>query len=240
MSKKSNKRKSGISTRACVTMLALVLVLGCAVGGTIAWLTATTDTVVNTFTYGKVGITLQEHKYDQSTNALTSEYVTENTYKIVPGMNMPKDPFITVLSDSEDCWVFLKVEEENFIKGLSYRLCDYWKPVDGESNVYYSKEPNSDKYPAKEYPYGAPTGKNMNLSILDPISAATGDMNTITVSGDISKEDLEKLGSKQPQLKFTAYAVQGSYSNNPNDAWKLIKDQVNATPTPVPTSTPKP
>lgn len=228
MSKKSNKRKSGMSTRACVTMLALVLVLGCAVGGTIAWLTAQTEPVKNTFTYGKVDIELKERKYDQTTNTLKDEYVTENTYKIVPGMNMPKDPFITVLSDSEDCWVFLKVEEENFIDGLSYRLCDYWVPVAGETNVYYSKEPNSAKYPVEEYPYGAPTGKNMNLSILDPISAATGDMNTITVSGDISKEDLEALGSKQPQLKFTAYAVQGSYSRNPNNAWNVIKEQLAA------------
>ena len=47
---KHGANRRSVSSKAFVVMLALVLALGCAVGGTIAWLTKTTDPVVNTFT----------------------------------------------------------------------------------------------------------------------------------------------------------------------------------------------
>ena len=58
----SKRKKKGVSTKVFLSLLALVLVVGCAVGGTIAWLTAKTDPVVNTFTYGKINIALTETK----------------------------------------------------------------------------------------------------------------------------------------------------------------------------------
>ena len=64
----ANRRRS-VSSRAFIALLALVLVIGCVAGGTVAWLVATSDTVTNTFTYGKIDITLTE---------------TERTYNIVP------------------------------------------------------------------------------------------------------------------------------------------------------------
>ena len=48
--KHAANRRRGVSTRAFVALLALVLVIGCVAGGTIAWLTATSATVTNTFT----------------------------------------------------------------------------------------------------------------------------------------------------------------------------------------------
>lgn len=75
-----------------------MLVVGCAVGGTIAWLTATTEPVVNTFTYGKIKIELTE--------------TTGTEYKIIPGVNISKDPKVTVKADSEACWLFVKVAEK--------------------------------------------------------------------------------------------------------------------------------
>lgn len=64
----ANRRRS-VSSRAFIALLALVLVVGCVAGGTVAWLVATTDTVTNTFTYGKIDITLTE---------------TERTYNLCP------------------------------------------------------------------------------------------------------------------------------------------------------------
>ena len=55
----ANRRRS-VSSRAFIALLALVLVIGCVAGGTVAWLVATTDTVTNTFTYGKINIALAE------------------------------------------------------------------------------------------------------------------------------------------------------------------------------------
>ncbi len=65
----ANRRRS-VSSRAFIALLALVLVIGCVAGGTVAWLVATTDTVTNTFTYGKINIALAE--------------TTGTDYKIIP------------------------------------------------------------------------------------------------------------------------------------------------------------
>ena len=95
---KHYEKRRSVSGRLFVLMLALVLVLGCAVGGTVAWLVAKTDPVVNTFTYGDINITLTE--------------TTGDDYKIIPGVDIGKDPKVTVKAGSEACWLFVKVEEE--------------------------------------------------------------------------------------------------------------------------------
>ena len=99
MKNHANRRRS-VSSRTFIAMLALVLVIGCAVGGTVAWLVSSTDPVVNTFTYGDINITLGE--------------TTGNDYKIIPGVNIDKNPKVTVKGGSEACWLFVKVEEENW------------------------------------------------------------------------------------------------------------------------------
>ena len=55
---KHYEKRRSVSSKLFVMMLALVLVFGCAVGGTIAWLTVKTAPVVNTFTYGDINIEL--------------------------------------------------------------------------------------------------------------------------------------------------------------------------------------
>lgn len=101
------RRTSG--TKAFALMLALILVVGAAVGTTLAWLTAESGTVTNTFTVGKITIELKEHQLVDG--SLNSTEVTGNSnYKIVPGGEQPKDPFVTVKSGSEKCYVYVKVE----------------------------------------------------------------------------------------------------------------------------------
>ena len=48
------------SVKLIAAVQAIVLVVGGVVGGTVAWLIATPDPVVNTFTYGDIDITLTE------------------------------------------------------------------------------------------------------------------------------------------------------------------------------------
>lgn len=71
MEKKANRRRS-VGMKTFVAMLALVLVIGCAVGGTVAWLVSSTNAVVNTFTYGDINITL-ELSYGLVANALDND-----------------------------------------------------------------------------------------------------------------------------------------------------------------------
>lgn len=123
----ANRRRS-VSSRAFIALLALVLVIGCVAGGTVAWLVAKTEPVVNTFTYGNIDITLTE---------------TERTYNIVPGVALAKDPKVTVKAGSEDCWLFVKVGQPiAFADGVSYGIADGWTKL--EDGVYYREVPKAD------------------------------------------------------------------------------------------------
>lgn len=107
-------------------VLALAMIVVCVVGGTLAWLTAKTPDVKNTFTTSNVDITLTE---------------TTTNYQMIPGYTIAKDPKVTVLAGSEKCYLFVKVEKsENFDNFMTYAMADGWTQGDGTdipSNVYY-------------------------------------------------------------------------------------------------------
>ena len=118
----ANRRRS-VSSRAFIALLALVLVIGCVAGGTVAWLVAKTEPVVNTFTYGNINITLAE--------------TTGTNYKVIPGTVIEKDPKVTVKAGSEACYLFVKVEKVGTFTGISYAIADGWTALEGETRVYY-------------------------------------------------------------------------------------------------------
>ena len=86
--------------------LALVMVAGISVAGTLAYLTSVSAEVKNTFTVGKVAIELDE---TDITNP-EGDRVTSNDYgKVTPGTVYDKDPIVHLDLTSEDCYVFVKV-----------------------------------------------------------------------------------------------------------------------------------
>lgn len=121
-----------------IVALALVFCLSLAigVGGTLAWLTDTTETVTNTFTVGSVSATLDEAKVNEygemlkkvtdsesgevtylvTKNATEAERVYGNEYKLIPGHTYVKDPTVRIDKDSENAWLFVKVS--NGIKDI--------------------------------------------------------------------------------------------------------------------------
>ena len=114
--------------RTLAIIIALVLVIGCAAAGTIAWLTSTSKQVKNTFTVGKVEIVLDEEPVVY--NSETGKWVTdeeaetprvyENEYKLVmPGDTLAKDPTVTVLDGSADCYVRVKLTLALTEKGVA-------------------------------------------------------------------------------------------------------------------------
>lgn len=186
----NTKRRRSISGKMFVTMLAVVLLVGCIIGGTVAWLTDKTDSITNTFTYGDINITLGE--------------TTGATYKIIPGVNIDKDPKVTVKKDSEACWLFVKVEEEGtFVANkVTYSIADGWTKGDSTeipANVYY---------------------RAVDAVTNDTDFAVLKD-NKIYVSEELSKSDIQSI-SAQPTLTFTAYAVQQSGSANAAEAWAKV------------------
>ena len=106
-----------------LSIVAVVLVLCCAIGGTLAWLTDKTASVKNTFTVGDINIELTE---------------TTTNYKMVPGNTISKDPKVTVKANSEACWLFVKVEKSaNFDNFMTYDMADGWTELPSVTGVYY-------------------------------------------------------------------------------------------------------
>lgn len=191
----ANRRRS-VSSRAFIALLALVLVIGCVAGGTVAWLVATSDTVTNTFTYGNIDIALAE--------------TTGKDYKIIPGTDIKKDPKVTVTAGSEACWLFVKVGEVGAITTITtdpvhYAIDTGWtqlKDKDGKdvSGVYYRLVDAVDKDTA--------------FNVLKD--------NKIIVSGELTKETIKGYAVQQPTLTFTAYAVQKENIDTAADAWAKV------------------
>ncbi len=104
-------------------VLALALLVIGVVGGTLAWLTSTSDEVVNTFTTSDITVTLEE---------------TKNDFQMIPGYTIDKDPVITVKANSEKCFLFVKLEKSaNFDDYLTYEMVTGWTALPGVDGVYY-------------------------------------------------------------------------------------------------------
>lgn len=95
-------------SKALLLTLCAVLLVAASVLGTMAYLTSTAK-VENTFTIGKVEITLDETDVTDP----TGPRVKANSYKLMPGNTYTKDPTVTVLKGSEDSYVRMKVTFNN-------------------------------------------------------------------------------------------------------------------------------
>lgn len=179
-------KRKGIATKTMFMILAVVLIVGISVGGTLAWLTDTTDSVTNTFTVGDINIALDE---------------TTTNYKMVPGNTIAKDPKVTVLKDSEACWLFVKIEKStNLDDFITYDVAAGWTALPGVSGVYYREV--------------AAAAADVSFDVLDN--------NSVTVKNTVTKtmmNDLQKDGATQPTLTFTAYAVQKDHIDTAAEAW---------------------
>ncbi|MGN0798890.1 MAG: SipW-dependent-type signal peptide-containing protein [Christensenellales bacterium] len=193
-----------------VLLLALVLIAGAAVGGTLAWLTDTTEAVQNTFTTSDIDITLVE---------------TTTAYKMIPGWTIDKDPKVTVDATSEDCYLFVKVEKSsNFDTYMEYAIDTDWTALTGVDGVYYIEIDTAAEKGVAFNILGAGT------KAFDSITYTWAD-NQVLVKPTVTKANMEALdveGAVKPTLTFTAYAVQLYKSNSakftPAEAWNLAKD----------------
>jgi len=84
--------------------LAAVMLICASVAATVAYL-KDDDSVVNTFTVGKVHINLDEADVKPDGTLETDNRVKENDYHLLPGITYIKDPTVTVLKDSDECYV---------------------------------------------------------------------------------------------------------------------------------------
>lgn len=65
------------------------------------------------------------------------EKVLTNSYKVMPGVNIPKDPAITVTDKTGiPSYLFVEVAETNIPDSVTYSLCEHWKKIDNAANIY--------------------------------------------------------------------------------------------------------
>lgn len=216
----SNGKRSNLKPVAL--LLAIALLVGTAVGGTLAWLTDKTDTVKNTFTVGNIDIDLTE---------------TKEPYKMIPGHTLHKDPKVTVVDGSEDCWLFVKINEStapDLDTYIAYAIAEDWEVVTGEKGsgeVVIGRKVMKGAETKTFSVLGAGTFTD-NMGTTDNTDDFTIEwgIDQVGVKPSVTKDmmDAIKNGTVQnPTLTFTAYATQ-LYKNNTTefsalDAWNQAK-----------------
>ncbi|MBR5288669.1 MAG: SipW-dependent-type signal peptide-containing protein [Clostridia bacterium] len=193
-------------------LLVLVLAMACiatiSITATLAYFTDT-DAVKNTFTVGHVDITLDETEVDEGGKPTgNTECVTENKYKLYPGKTYTKDPHIHIADDSEDCWVYVKVENgldgiespegDGYVSIHEQMVKNGWSLLYENDTIYaYGDVVKADEK--------IPTFENFKIN-----SSATG-------------ADLQNY--EKAEIVMTAYAIQAEGFTGENgvvDAWNAV------------------
>lgn len=206
------KRRS--SKKGLALLLSLVLVIGCVAGGTLAWLMAETGPVTNTFTVGDINISLVEHSYDTANNNMVTQTVSNtNSYPLLPGTTYGKDPTVSVDANSEDCWLFVKIDKINNPDNyLSYELeTAGWTEL--EAGVYYREVQKADTIRSWQLLKGNDSHATGYVTVKETVVKAG-----TTTAGTVEMP----AANAQPQLIFTAYAVQKA-NRTVDEAWGLVK-----------------
>ena len=206
-------------TKALALALCAVLLVVSTVFVTMAYLTSE-DSVTNTFTVGKVTITLDEADVDLMGVKDGDARVKANEYKLIPGHTYIKDPTIHVADDSEECWLFVKVEnglsaiEANTSEDLSIAAqmaAKGWTPVAEGSNIYA---------------YSTKQTARANVVVFDNFTiSGTADVSKYATADGTDAEG-NPIGGKT--IEVTAYAIQADGFATAAEAWTAAGAEAQA------------
>lgn len=187
-----NKTNRTVSIKIAALIAAIVLVIGCTAGGTVAWLVSKPNAITNVFTVGNINATLTEEA---------------KAFKIVPGVDITKDPIATVKANSENCYLFVELTEENWpafteadntTRKVKYEIADGWTKLKSENGVYVY--------------YREVTKKDTD----QPFDVLKNDK--VTVSNTLTKENADAI-TGDPKLTVAVYAVQKEGMDSADKAW---------------------
>lgn len=196
-----NKTNRTVSIKIAALIAAIVLVIGCTAGGTVAWLVSKPKPIVNVFTVGNINAELTEEAKTKT-----------ETFKIVPGVDITKDPVATVKANSENCYLFVQLTEANWpsftetgssTRKVKYEIADGWTKL--KDGVYYREVPKSDT-------------EDQSFHVLKD--------DKVTVSNTLTKENADAI-TGAPQLTVAVYAVQKESMGSAADAWETAKAKDN-------------
>ena len=109
-----------------VAAIAVMLVAALVVGGTLAYFTDKSDAKMNTFTMGNVGIDLTETAWHDN-----------DDHTLIPGKFYEKNPTITVDDNSQDAYVFLKLDLNKYVSLINLMGVDAYKNIDSLKGSTY-------------------------------------------------------------------------------------------------------
>ena len=179
-----------------LSLCAVLLVVG-SVWGTVAFLKSS-DSVKNTFTVGKVAITLDEAQVNEyGLRVEGAARVKENTYKLIPGHTYTKDPTVHFAPGSEASWLFVKVENglseiETDTTIAAQIAANGWAVLEGNNGIYYKKVAANETNAAIDYPVFA----------------------TFIIAGTADVASYENA-----EINVTAYAIQADGFDTAAAAW---------------------
>ena len=175
-------------------IILITIVIFCAVlfvaGATWALLTAHARPLKNTFTVGNIKLSLVE--------------TTGESYPMIPGKTVDKNPRVKVFGGSEDCWLFIEVgKTEYFDDYVAYEMDPEWTRLEGYENVYYRSVERSER--DTEF-----------RVLLD---------DTVTVRDTLTEEKMSEI-TAPPKMTFKAYAIQSFSISTAAYAWQQILQEV--------------
>ena len=171
------------------------------------YLTSTPDIVTNTFTVGKVAITLDEQDVDNST--ADKDRDTKNTYAdILPGHTYVKDPIVHVIKNSEDCYLFVEVNNQFGIES-GHVAADTDKGIKEYKTIAEQMSAN-----------GWTAVNNGNVYYYESIVTKNTQKDfDVPVFEEFRVADTVSNSAKAGDITVKAYAVQADGFANAVDAW---------------------
>jgi len=202
--------------------LCVTLILGVSMLGSLAYMTDR-DSVVNTFTAGKVGLALDEALVDpDGTPVPGADRVKQNTYHLIPGQSYVKDPTLRILADSEEAYVRLLVTINEIaalqaIFGADFLPEDYASGWDAETWPCVAISDVKDDSITYEFRYKETVSGEDGELVLPALF--TG----FTVPGALTAEQLATLD----ELKITVvgHGIQAATFADAEEAWAAFGEQ---------------
>lgn len=212
-------------TKALLLVMSALLLVVSTVFATMAFLTSK-DEVKNTFTVGKVAITLDETDVDIYGEEDGTERVKANDYKLLPGHTYIKDPTVHVKANSEESYIRMIVTITDYADVLTVFGADFlpqyfvggWDNAIWVSTQEVKVDNNTATYEFRYYK----TVNTLNGNDLDLEPLFT----TITVPGTVKNDALALL--EEMDINVVAQAIQADgFGGDANAAWAAFDAQAN-------------
>lgn len=213
-------------SKTLILVLCVAALVAASIMGTLAYLTDR-ETAVNTFTVGKVSISLDEAKVNpDGTVADGAERVTENEYHLIPGQSYVKDPTVTVKAESEASYIRMMVTIHNASAVNEITGNDPGSLLSGWDSTNWTltgdpitdTDANTVTYEYRYYQIVDAFESDEDI-VLPPL------FTTMTVPGTVTGEQLQELYDGGFKITVQGHAIQSATFADADEAWEAFQTQ---------------